>query len=306
MSDSAVLPLPRWVHARLEAEAARFLFEGEDAKPDFSAPRGEPALAAADSISWRVYKNPVSLFIGGVTAVLLELAEPRVRTGVWDHTSFRTDPVRRLKRTGLAAMMTIYGPRSEAEAMIARVRRIHDRVEGVTPCGMPYSASDPDLLNWVHATAAYGFIQAYHHFARPLSAAEISRFYGEGGKAAGLYGATDVPRSEADVHAFFAAMRPKLESSPIIFEFLRIMSRAPVLPAASRPLQRMMVRAGVAALPAWARQLLELEPRWSLAGWERRLIRMAGATADRIPIAGSPAVEACRRIGLAEDYLYRH
>jgi uncharacterized protein (DUF2236 family) len=306
MSASAVLPLPRWVHARLEAEAARFLFDGEDAVPDFSAPHGEPALAAADSISWRVYKNPVSLFIGGVTAVLLELAEPRVRSGVWDHTSFRTDPVRRLRRTGLAAMMTIYGPRSEAQAMIARVRRIHERVEGVTPDGVPYSASDPELLNWVHATAAFGFIQAYRLFARPLGEVELARFYGEGGKAASLYGATDVPRSEADVHAFFAAMRPKLEPSPIIFDFLRIMQHAPVLPAASRPLQRMMVRAGVAALPAWARELLELEPRWSLAGWERRLIRMAGALADRIPIAGSPPVEACRRIGLTKDYLYRH
>jgi uncharacterized protein (DUF2236 family) len=52
-------------------------------------PAGEPALAAPDSVSWRVFKNPVSLFVGGVTAVILELAEPRVRTGVWEHSSFR-------------------------------------------------------------------------------------------------------------------------------------------------------------------------------------------------------------------------
>ena len=49
---------------------------------DFRQPAGEGALAASDSVSWQVFKNPVSLFIGGVTTVLLELAEPRVRSGV--------------------------------------------------------------------------------------------------------------------------------------------------------------------------------------------------------------------------------
>jgi uncharacterized protein (DUF2236 family) len=109
-----------------------------------------------DSVSWRVFKNPLSLFIGGVAAVIMELAEPRVRTGVWEHTTFRTDPIQRLRRTGLAAMVTIYGARGKAEAMIARIRRMHDRVTGLTPAGEIYRANDPELLNWVQATAAYG------------------------------------------------------------------------------------------------------------------------------------------------------
>ena len=32
---------------------------------DFARPVGEPALAAPDSVSWRVFKNPVALFVGG-------------------------------------------------------------------------------------------------------------------------------------------------------------------------------------------------------------------------------------------------
>ena len=128
---------------------------------DFSRPRGEPALVRADSVSWRVFKNPVSLFVGGVAAVILELAEPSVRSGVWDHSSFRKDAVLRLRRTGAAAMMTVYGPRSAAENMIQRVVRLHDRVRGVTPDGTPYHANDARLLDWVQATACYGFIEAY-------------------------------------------------------------------------------------------------------------------------------------------------
>ena len=83
-----------------------------DAVVDFTRPAGEPALVAPDSVSWRVFKNPVSLFIGGVAAVILELAEPRVRTGVWEHTKFRSEPLNRMQRTGLAAMVTVYGART--------------------------------------------------------------------------------------------------------------------------------------------------------------------------------------------------
>ncbi|RLM48855.1 DUF2236 domain-containing protein, partial [Halobellus sp. Atlit-31R] len=88
---------------------------------DFSRPPGEPALAPHDGVAWQVFANPVALFIGGVAAVLLELAEPSVRAGVWENSSFRRDPVMRLRRTGFAAMMTVYGPRSAAQQLIARV-----------------------------------------------------------------------------------------------------------------------------------------------------------------------------------------
>jgi uncharacterized protein (DUF2236 family) len=36
-----------------------------------------------------VLSNPASVFVGGVTAVLFELADPRVRSGVWDHVNLR-------------------------------------------------------------------------------------------------------------------------------------------------------------------------------------------------------------------------
>ena len=68
------------------------LLEPSDRPPiDFAKPIGEAALVSPDSVSWRVFKNPLSLFIGGVTAVIMELAELRVRTGVWEHTTFRQD-----------------------------------------------------------------------------------------------------------------------------------------------------------------------------------------------------------------------
>jgi len=302
---SKSLTLPRPLQGRLDAIAEKAVAGYGGLNFDFTQPAGEPALAGPDSVSWRVFKNPVSLFIGGVTAVLLELAEPRVRSGVWDHTSFRTDPLPRLKRTGLAAMITVYGPRSRAEAMIGGVGRMHARVEGVTPDGVAYRADDPELLDWVQATASYGFMEAYHAFVRTLSEDEHNRLYAEAAPAAALYGAVGAPRSLAEQEAQFQAMRPRLERSAIVFEFLDIMKQTKILPGPLRPLQGMLIRAAVDILPGWTRELLGLDARWNLRGWERALIRAAGSATDRLAVSPSPAVQASVRMGLPADYLYR-
>ncbi|TCS13970.1 oxygenase MpaB family protein [Caulobacter sp. BK020] len=272
---------------------------------DFRRPAGEPALAAPDSVSWRVFKNPVALFVGGVAAVILELAEPRVRTGVWEHSSFRTDPLPRLKRTGLAAMVTVYGARSTAEAMIAGVRRRHDRVAGDTPAGAAYRANDAELLDWVQATASFGFLEAYHAYVGPLDAADRDRFYAEAAPAAVLYGSTGAPASVAQWEGRLAAMLPRLERHAIVFEFLDLMRGTAILPAPLRGLQGALIRAAVAITPPEVREIVGLDRVWNLGPVEGRLVRLAGAAADRWPVKGTPPVEACLRLGLPGDYLYR-
>lgn len=297
-----ILPWP--MHTGLEAVTRAVFDLGDRSCADFLRPVGEAALVSPDSVSWRVFKNPLSLFIGGVAAVILELAEPRVRPGVWEHTTFRTDPIRRLRRTGLAAMMTIYGARGKAEAMIARVRQMHDRVAGLTPKGEVYRANDPELLNWVQGTAAYGFLQAYHQYVRPLSDLQRDRYYAEGTLAACLYGAR-APTSEAVLKMQFDAMSDRLERSDILFEFLAIMRSAPILPLPLRPLQSLLIRAAVDITPNWLQTLVGLT-HCRLNPWEVGLVRQIGSFADRLVLETNPAVQACRRMRLPNDYLYVH
>jgi uncharacterized protein (DUF2236 family) len=292
-------PLQRWAD-----ELARSFLQPEH-EIDFSAPPGEPALVAPDSVSWRIFKNPVAVFIGGVTAVLLEFAEPRVRDGVWQHSNFRSDPLTRLRRTGLAAMVTVYGPRGVAEAMIAGVVRRHDRVRGRTGEGEPYEANDPDLLDWVQATAGFGFTEAYHAYVRPLTAQERGFLLAEALPAARLYGATGAPASQSELDALFEAMRPRLVASSVIFEFLEIMGQAPILPAPARRVQGVLLKAAIDILPAWLRQRLGLGSGWSLAGWERPLVRALALAGDRLILRSAPSVQSCRRLGLPDAYLYR-
>ncbi|MDN4055079.1 oxygenase MpaB family protein [Massilia sp. YIM B02763] len=262
---------------------------------DFSQPAGEPALAPAGGVSWRVFANPVALFVGGVAAVLLELAEPSVRAGVWDHSGFRRDPALRLRRTGFAAMMTVYGPRSASEALIARVVRMHDRVQGNTPDGVAYRANDPRLLDWVQATATFGFSEAYHAYVRPLSAAERDAAFAEGQPAARLYGATGAPRSRAEWEALLAATAPGLEGSAILSDFMRIMAAAPILPRPLRWLQRLLVRAAVEIVPEPVRSLPQLRGRGLRPG-EALLVRVLARVAGLLPLGDTPPAQAARRL----------
>ena len=262
---------------------------------DFSSPHGAPALTPTHSISWEIFDNPVSLFIGGVAAVLLELAEPSVRTGVWDHSSFQRDPLLRLRRTGFAAMVTVYAPADQAEQLIARVVRMHDRVRGTTPDGQPYHANDTRLLDWVQATASFGFCEAYHRHARPLSLAEKSQVFAEGQRPARLYGATGAPSSWAQWEQLLAQTAPGLEDSSILGEFLQIMENAPIVPRALRPVQRMLVRAAVDMTPEPVRSFASLRGH-GLGPGQRALVGGLGRAARWMPWPGLPPAQARARM----------
>jgi uncharacterized protein (DUF2236 family) len=294
----------KWFRHKLEARLAHLLRPDGSTDGDFLQPRGEPALLASDSVSWKIFKNPLGLYIGGITAVVLQLAEPRVGTGLWRYTAFRQRPLERLQRTGHAAMMTVYGPRSRTEQMIAAVARLHARVRGTASDGRAYCASDPELLEWVHATACFGFLEAYHAYVQPVAAFDRDRFYSEGRPAAELYGAKSIPGSQAAIEALFARMGGHLQRSDIVLEFLRIMPRVPALPAPLRPLQGVLVKAAIEVIPAGLRARIGLGEAWSLAPWQRNLVCRAGDAADRLILTTNPAVQACRRLDLPDEFLY--
>ena len=282
----------------------RLLYTDKQACASFSEPGGEAALISPDSISWQIFKNPVALFVGGIAAVILELAEPKVRTGIWEHSRFRAQPLLRMRRTGLAAMMTIYGPRSAAVQMIARIVRLHENTEGFTPAGQRYCANDPALLRWVHATATFSFFHAYSRYASALQDGNLDTFCQEGLPAAKLYGAVEVPASSHEIEGLFGATEDNLEASPIIFDFLNIVRHTHILPLFLRPLQGMLVRAAVDIVPHQVRKKVGLARIPELAQWELELVKQLGRASDHIVIRSSPAVQSCLRLGLGERYLY--
>jgi uncharacterized protein (DUF2236 family) len=272
---------------------------------DFLTPHGEPALCAPDSVSWRVFKNPIALAVGGVAAVLLEFADPRVRDGVWQHSTFPTDPLARMRRTGMAAMATIYGAESRARELIADVGRMHAAVSGATSEGLPYRALDKELLDWVQATATFGFTMGYATFCAAPSPAEIDRAFAEARTPGRLYGATGAPSDMAGFTAIKDQLLPGFRPSPVVFEFLAIMDRVKALPALLRPLQRAAVRGGISILPPDVRAVLEIGPEWDLSPRQRWALELAGRIGEKIVFPGSPPAQAAKRLGLPAGTAWR-
>lgn len=274
-------------------------------KVDYTSPPGEPALIAPDSVNWQVFKNPVALAIGGICAVLLEFADARIRSGVWDHSVFKTDPIGRSKRTGTAAMVGTYGPASAARRVIQGVTHMHARVEGETPKGEAYRALDPELLDWVSATAGYGFVTAYHRFVRRLSEEEISRYFIDGEPVARLYGVETPLRSVADFHVMMHRLLPRFEPHPINTEFLDIMKSGRAAPEVPKGLQSALVHAAVDILPPPVRERLELGREYNLTPTGRLTVKAMAAMAERIPDLASAPAQACERLGLPRSFLWK-
>jgi uncharacterized protein (DUF2236 family) len=272
---------------------------------DFASPAGEPALLAPDSVQWRVYKNPIALGIGGIAAVLLEFAEPRIRSGVWDHSTYKVDPIGRSRRTGLVAMLACYGPASVAKEVIGKVNRLHGPVKGKTPAGEPYRALDPVLLDWVAATASYGFLMAYDRFVHPLGEADKDRFMRDSDAIGREFGARHTPASVGKFKEMMATLEPRFEAHPIIFEFLDIIQSGRTAPGTPRFLHRAIARASVSLLPDTLRGRLDLGPKYDLTRADRLMLRAAGKLADRFASRKSAPCQASLRLGLPANFLYR-
>lgn len=209
-----------------------------------------------DSACWKVHGDLTSMMVGGVAALYLQMLQPGALAGVWDHSDFRKDMLGRLRRTARFIAGTTYGDRAEAQALIDRVREIHDQVSGELPDGRPYSANDVDLLTWVHVAEVSSFLAAYVRYVdRDFPPEEQDRYYREYAEVAHRLGATSVPTSRAEVAAYLDATQPMLRYDH--------RTRAVTAALAAQPAPSLAAAAAVAVafdaakdlLPSWAATL---------------------------------------------------
>ncbi|MGF6773039.1 uncharacterized protein (DUF2236 family) [Paraburkholderia sp. GAS199] len=253
------------------AAGVTHLTSGSGPTLDYSSPPGDPGLFGPDSVCWKVHADFTSMMTGGISALLLQALHPLALAGVWDHSSFRTDILGRLRRTATFIAGTTYGSRHDALALIDRVKRIHLAVSGVAPDGRPYRASDPALLTWVHVAEVSSFMTAHLRYVNPdLPVAAQNQYFAETARIAEMLGASDVPRSRAEIDAYLLAMQPELGASERTAEVVRILMNAPAPSAAMRPAGTLMLNAGVDLLPDWAQAMLGFD---RFAGLRRAVAR---------------------------------
>jgi uncharacterized protein (DUF2236 family) len=240
-------------HAIAAQVVALFNDRSRGEKPVVRRPDG---LFGPRAVAWRVHSDVTSMMVGGVAGLLLQMLHPAVLAGVWDHSNFRNDMHGRLRRTARFIALTTYGGEAEAEAVIARVRSIHDRVRGTLPDGQEYAANDPALLAWVHVTEATSFLDAWLRYAdADLSAADQDRYFVEMGRVALALGADPIPRSRSEARALIRAMRPHLLCDERTREIARLVLTQQGPNRLGAPLHALTMQAAVDLLPTWARRM---------------------------------------------------
>jgi uncharacterized protein (DUF2236 family) len=224
--------------------------------------------------------------LGWSRAILLQLAHPLIAAGVDEHSSFRAGrmaPILRLHHTVHAMLALTFGDeRARAEA-VAGIRGVHTRVHGRLPqatgpypAGTPYTAEDPALLLWVHATLLESIPVAYERVVAPLTDAERDDYCEQAAGIAVVLGATseDIPRTWAALQKY---LDHKYASGDIVVgaqaRQLAGLVLAPSLPLVVKPLTYANRLVTIGLLPAHLREQYELG--WS-AGQEQELQRVLG------------------------------
>lgn len=265
----------------------------ERALRGFAEPAGDPGLFGPDSVAWRVHGDIAGL-IGGLRALLLQTLHPLAMAGVDQHSDYREDPWGRLHRTAGFIGATTFGNTATAQEAMAVVRAVHRGVVGHAPDGRSYSADDPDLLRWVHATEVDSFVRAVVAYGRTaLTDDDIDRYFDETAVVAEGLGATGVPRSQAEMQAYWDEVRPDLDAGPSARRTARFIVRPPAPPWA-RPAFGVVTLAAIGILPPFARSDLGLPMP---AGLDPLVVRPAARSLVRLlgwSLGPSPLLEAAR------------
>ena len=271
---------------------------------------GDAGLFGPESITWRVNREGV-LLLGGGAALIMQVAHPLVGTGVAEHSNYREDPWGRLYRTLDLTTKIVFGSTEQANEASQRIQNVHKRVKGVTdedggkyPAGTPYSANDPELGMWVHATLVDTSMRVYSAYVGTLSHAEEVRYYEEQKRLGEMFGVPieEQPETLADFRAYVDRMVEEELAVTAALEDVVDATLRPDLPFVARPLVEAINLATASLLPPKLRDELGLElgtNRRRLVTASRAVIRRALPVLPRLLRDFPPARSADRRVAAA-------
>lgn len=254
--------VPRLGVQRRVGAALRVRVSGSDSEERGRAIWGTPGPRwfGPDDAIWQVHES-ASMFVGGLTALLLQALHPAAMAGVGGHSGYKSDPWGRLQRTADYLAITTYGTVDAAEDTIARIRGIHSRVRGRDHLGRPYRASDPHLLRWVQIAETWSFLEAFQvYMTSPLSTAKADEYVAQTASVGARLGATGLPSDVAELNQQISEFRDELEATPQAREVAQFLVHTPPVSGVLRPAYGLISAGGLALLPQWAMQMLGL--RW--------------------------------------------
>lgn len=210
----------------------------------------------------------------GQRALLIGALEPLTYTGTMLSTRSADRPFERLARTAKIQETIFLGTREEADAELAKVHKLHERINGALPeavgkfpAGTSYSAFDPELMLWTLAVIADSGREMYETMVRPLSESEREDLWQDYLRFGELFG---MPRDAAPAtHREFKAWleerlsAPDLQATPHGLEMAPLVAFEQPVPAAARgnlAVQNLIIKG---TLPPRVREIFDIS--WTRA-----------------------------------------
>jgi uncharacterized protein (DUF2236 family) len=247
-------PRPR-IRADIETIVGR-----HDESAVYGGPAGDPGLAGGPgSISWEINGDLASVLSAGMAAIVMEVLHPSVMAGVFQQSSYDTQPLRRARNTLGYVMRTTFGNTEAATAVIDRVKKVHSRIEGTRPDGIPYRALDPKLIAWVHTCIPWAVMESFARYRRPLTTAERDRYLREQAPIGRMGGADRVPETMAELDEYVEHMRPLMSMNEQLGSFLAFVTGEREgefqVGRMAQSQKRLDLAASMTLMPAWAQKL---------------------------------------------------
>ncbi|MET3720510.1 MULTISPECIES: oxygenase MpaB family protein [unclassified Arthrobacter] len=150
------------------------------------------------SAVWAVHGSMTPI-VAGIRALLMQALHPAALAGVHEHSDFRADPLSRLARTIRWIFTVTYGSTAAADLASARVRRLHEPVQGNYGdrhgSVQHYAANDPELARWVHIAFVDAFLTSHKIWGGKIPGGPDA-YVREWAQAGRLMGVIDPPLTE--------------------------------------------------------------------------------------------------------------
>ena len=218
------------------------------------------------SVAWRIHRDP-SYGIGGIASLFHQALHPVAMAAVDQFSDFSHNAWVRTWRTTEWVFTIVFGSTSAAEDAAARVRRLHERIQGTDPVtGRAYRADDQDLLLWVHVVEVEYSLRAYEAYAHRLDPADADRFVREMKTSGALVGLEEgaMPETVGELRRCLDDMSAHVRMTDPAHAFFRAFLKAR-MPVSMRGLWALHLVGMLALLPRDVRRLYGA-PRWIPSG----------------------------------------
>jgi len=167
---------------------------------------GPPVPLGPESLTWRLFGDWRGL-LQGPWAGSMQNMHPQLGAAVKDHSIFFTERIPRLFRS-LYPIGGVVFDGDRAPATGAEVRDYHIGIKGIDEQGRRYSALDPEVFYWAHATFFMGTIVTADRFGGGLTETQKRQLFDEHITWYRMYGMSmrPVPRTWDEFRAYWERM----------------------------------------------------------------------------------------------------